>query len=398
MVDVRFPTELTRVDVSKLDEAEKREIEGLYRTKNHLAETYRQRVVEVESERDLLAARVERLERERETLRERIAQLDAERPKLDPSRVGSTFAAMLSGLEAELSGTDYAVGGLDIDLKANVVTDDDGVKFRLPGLAEEFAADNLSTLTFSLKPGGTPTTETYEPIPDVRGRPRDAARATIERAGFVVGDVSREPGEEAGVVLDQFPSPQSVAEPGTAVDLTVAEHRRATVPMLVGHTLKDALATLQASDLTVGEEDAETHEKPTETVVGQNPIGGEDVPVGTPVDLTVSAGPSESDAESESADRDAESDREETTEGSERAAGEGATDEGDDEGRTADEPPLEAVSGIGPTYAGRLRAAGIDRIDALLAADPEEVAEVTDAARSRVQRWLEDAKTLREDR
>jgi predicted flap endonuclease-1-like 5' DNA nuclease len=415
MPDVRFPTELTRVDVAKLDEAEKREIEGLYRTKNYLAERYRERIVEAETERDLLASRVERLERERETLRERLDQLDAERPKLDPSRVGSTFAEMLSGLQTELSGTDYAVGGLEIDLKANVVTDDDGVKFRLPDLAEEFAADNLSTLTFSLRPDGTPTTEAYEPIPDVRDQTRDAAASALQRAGFVVGDVTQEPGDEDDVVLDQFPSPHSVAEPGTAVDLTVSEHRRTTVPTLVGHTLKDALTILDAADLKVGEEDAETHEKPPETVIGQQPLASEEVPVGTRVDLTVSAGPPETDDEGAVAasvtdedattverdaderddERDADERDDERDDGTERTESSDSQEPTDGE-ESPDDPSLEAVSGIGPTYAGRLREAGIDRLDALIAADPDEVAAVTNAARSRVEEWFEHAKTLRE--
>jgi polyhydroxyalkanoate synthase len=49
---------------------------------------------------------------------------------------------------------------------------------------------------------------------------------------------------------------------------------------------------------------------------------------------------------------------------------------------------LESVNGIGPTYAERLREAGIDGLAALAAADPEAVAEAAEVPVSRAEDWI----------
>ncbi len=49
---------------------------------------------------------------------------------------------------------------------------------------------------------------------------------------------------------------------------------------------------------------------------------------------------------------------------------------------------LESVNGIGPTYAERLREAGIDGLAALAAADPETVAEAAEVPVSRAEDWI----------
>jgi len=49
---------------------------------------------------------------------------------------------------------------------------------------------------------------------------------------------------------------------------------------------------------------------------------------------------------------------------------------------------LESVDGIGPTYAERLREAGIDGLAALAAADPEVVAEAAEVSVSRAEDWI----------
>jgi len=52
---------------------------------------------------------------------------------------------------------------------------------------------------------------------------------------------------------------------------------------------------------------------------------------------------------------------------------------------------LEEITGIGPTYAERLREAGIADIGALAAADPADLAERADVPASRVEDWVERA-------
>ncbi len=52
---------------------------------------------------------------------------------------------------------------------------------------------------------------------------------------------------------------------------------------------------------------------------------------------------------------------------------------------------VEEITGIGPTYAQRLQAAGIETVEDLVDADPATVAEATNAAESRVDDWLAQA-------
>ncbi|MCL7418501.1 MAG: class III poly(R)-hydroxyalkanoic acid synthase subunit PhaC [Halalkalicoccus sp.] len=69
---------------------------------------------------------------------------------------------------------------------------------------------------------------------------------------------------------------------------------------------------------------------------------------------------------------------------------------GEPDGSTTDEAEdedggLEAVSGIGPSYADRLTEAGIETIADLAAADPADLAERTDLSTERVRDWVEAA-------
>ncbi len=52
---------------------------------------------------------------------------------------------------------------------------------------------------------------------------------------------------------------------------------------------------------------------------------------------------------------------------------------------------VTSINGIGPTYADRLADAGIDTVSGLASADPEELAESTEIAESRLVRWVETA-------
>ena len=59
----------------------------------------------------------------------------------------------------------------------------------------------------------------------------------------------------------------------------------------------------------------------------------------------------------------------------------------------APDAAVDAIDGIGPTYAQRLQAAGIETVEELAAADTETVVEATNAAESRVEDWLEQARS-----
>ncbi len=55
---------------------------------------------------------------------------------------------------------------------------------------------------------------------------------------------------------------------------------------------------------------------------------------------------------------------------------------------------LTRVSGIGPVFASRLRAAGIDTFAKLAASDDATLAEIADVPDSRVEGWREQAARL----
>jgi predicted flap endonuclease-1-like 5' DNA nuclease len=355
--DFRFTTALSHVDASKLDRAEAREVEGLYRAKEHLTTKLRDRLIEAEGERDLLRTKVDRLQADRDALRDRLDGLEAERGSVAPDRLVTSLGGALASAREELSAADYTIGRVEVDLKANVVGGQDGPRFQLPGLAESVNRETLSTLRFDLRQAARPETEgtaTYDPIPDVRDRSLDEARDAIRRAGFTVGEVTTEPGDVDDVVHEQFPSPRSVAEPGSPIDLTVSERRELDVPSVIGLDLDDAATALSDAGLSVGDVDAQARSAPADTVVGQSPPAGETALAGVAVDLTVSAGPAADD----------------------------------------DTIGLETVDGIGPTYADRLRAADISDVSTLLDRDPADVAEITRASTSRVEGWFEHATRL----
>ena len=54
-------------------------------------------------------------------------------------------------------------------------------------------------------------------------------------------------------------------------------------------------------------------------------------------------------------------------------------------------PDIETIRGIGPTYADRLHEAGIDTVADLAEYDPEQLAEIADAAASRTAYWIDQA-------
>jgi polyhydroxyalkanoate synthase len=74
----------------------------------------------------------------------------------------------------------------------------------------------------------------------------------------------------------------------------------------------------------------------------------------------------------------------------------GEVDESDAE--TGEEPAtgadLEVLDGVGPAYADRLRAAGVEALPDLVAADPEELAAAVDVSADRVRRWIDQAREL----
>lgn len=73
-------------------------------------------------------------------------------------------------------------------------------------------------------------------------------------------------------------------------------------------------------------------------------------------------------------------------------------DDGTDDAESTDTAtdagePVDAVKGIGPAYAERLEAAGVETVADLAATDPEALAETTGLGAGRVSGWIERAES-----
>jgi beta-lactam-binding protein with PASTA domain len=131
-------------------------------------------------------------------------------------------------------------------------------------------------------------------VPSVVGLPAQSARALIENRGFqfVVGEEREDVKTPAGNVIGQKPLMGSRIERGQTVEVVVAKVPVPfKMPALVGLTLADAKARVEASKLAVSKvsEDHSDKVKPG-LVMAQKPAEGSEAKAGIPVELVVSTG------------------------------------------------------------------------------------------------------------
>jgi polyhydroxyalkanoate synthase len=79
----------------------------------------------------------------------------------------------------------------------------------------------------------------------------------------------------------------------------------------------------------------------------------------------------------------------EDDEGEPAVDGESDTEESTPEADTAESADVETVGGIGPTYAERLRTAGVETVADLAEYDAAELAEIAETSESRAADWLD---------
>ena len=154
-------------------------------------------------------------------------------------------------------------------------------------------AGMLFLLARTLDIGGGGDDPTLVDVPDVVGESEESARQTLENLDFEV-DVTREENVDfaAGLVFAQDPAGRERAEEGTTVRLRVsAGAALVPVPDVVGDLFADAEAELRAAGFEVRRIDSPDDEAPVDTVLEQNPAGGQDAEEGSEVALTVSSGP-----------------------------------------------------------------------------------------------------------
>jgi serine/threonine-protein kinase len=136
-------------------------------------------------------------------------------------------------------------------------------------------------------------------MPNLVGKTReDAERILSERGLDFEVQRRRTPDEDPGIVLEQHPAPGNRVDPEATEDepviIVVSQAPRTfTVPSLDGLTVAEAEAALEAANLVLGEVDNVNDQVvPEGEIFDQSPAAGEEVPRDTPVNVTVSAGPS----------------------------------------------------------------------------------------------------------
>lgn len=129
-------------------------------------------------------------------------------------------------------------------------------------------------------------------VPDVRDMKAEDARRALEKAGLIVNPKLREePHEEIprGNVIDQSPAAGSQVSKGTRVTLTVSTGLETkVVPNVTNQSLDAARATLESAGFVVQVTEVDSDQEEGK-VIGV-PQAGEELTVGTTVELQVSRG------------------------------------------------------------------------------------------------------------
>ena len=413
--------DLPQVDADKFDAIERAAVERVITEQQTSLIQLQTDVLEVQTERDALSNQLSTVVDDRDRLQERVRELEAQRPALEPKTVFQSLGTALEAADESLSSERYRVDDVDFTLKANVTQTEDGVQMYLPSLDESSLSTNLSEVSFKLRAPRTTADRpeaSYVEVPELSGLSREAAVRRLNAANFSLGSVESvsDPTTTPGAVVEQFPEAFAVAEPGSSVDLVLAaEPAPPEEPPSEPET--------DAEDEAPSDADADA--------------GGEE-PVDTTGDETPSEPATETDDAPSEADDETRTDRLEGSEAermeafrraivtaypdagpavADRLRRAGVTDieslvELDAEkladelsipvehiltlqkklGGSEEQMSLESISGIGPTYADRLRDKGIESVAALAELDPEEASEITRASTSRTADWIEQAR------
>ena len=144
-----------------------------------------------------------------------------------------------------------------------------------------------SEVTIVVSTGPTQVT-----VPSVRGLDQASAEAKIRGAQLEVGSVtSQTSSATAGTVIAQSPAATAKVDPGTRVDIVIAQAASTiAVPNVVGNLASDAQFKLENAGFKVISDTAES-DQPVGTVIDQNPSAGTQVAPATTITITVSNGP-----------------------------------------------------------------------------------------------------------
>ena len=130
-------------------------------------------------------------------------------------------------------------------------------------------------------------------VPEVTGQSGDEALIVLQEAGFLVTQ-SREPSEEVpeGSVIRTEPAAGTVAEEESPLNMVVSDGpAQLHVPTVIGSTQERAIGQLQGQGFTYTVRTARHDTIGVGVVISQNPEGEARAPVGSAVELVISAGP-----------------------------------------------------------------------------------------------------------
>ncbi|KAA9159997.1 Stk1 family PASTA domain-containing Ser/Thr kinase [Amycolatopsis acidicola] len=106
--------------------------------------------------------------------------------------------------------------------------------------------DVNATVTIIVSKGPPP-----QPIPDVTGMSHDQAFQTLQAAGFQPFDAGAEFSEKVSAGNVTRTDPKAGANPSSGTQVGVFVSNSVEVPSVIGHTIQDAVQTLQAAGLQV---------------------------------------------------------------------------------------------------------------------------------------------------
>lgn len=132
-------------------------------------------------------------------------------------------------------------------------------------------------------------------VPDLTGSMESEAQATLEAAGFTLGDTKYEASEEEkGTIIRQSPDGGTNAEKGSKVTIYVSDgsKSKAIMPYLVGKTIGDAKSALSNAGLKMGDQSYDYSTTYAEgEVMWQQYDANAQLDKGTTVRVRVSRGP-----------------------------------------------------------------------------------------------------------
>ena len=129
------------------------------------------------------------------------------------------------------------------------------------------------------------------PVPNVIGKNRDDAVATLSNAGLTYMVVSVHSPKPPDTVTGQFPHPGTHVKKGSKVQINVSTGPQpVTVPNVVGQPFDQASSTLQNAGFGVKRTNVDSNQ-PADTVVSESPTSAAP---GSTITLSVSKGPKQS--------------------------------------------------------------------------------------------------------